>query len=276
LLSQMNEFIKKKKYGQNFLTSPDIPRKIAAACGADKQSGIIEIGPGKGILTVELAKIANKVCAVEIDTELKPYLNEIQLANRNIDIVYQDILKIDINEFIEKQLPNMNIYVCANLPYYITTPILIYLLESQANIDSITIMVQKEVAERLCSKPGTSTYSAITVAVNYHSEIKKLFNVPSGCFSPRPKVDSTVINLKILKNKAVAPKNETLMFGIIKSVFEQRRKTLVNNLYSFFNGKLNKEEITNVIVKLGFSTNTRGETLSINDFCIIADHFNGI
>ena len=267
-------FVTKKKFGQNFLTSPDIPRKIAASCGADKSIGVLEIGPGKGILTVELAKVAGKVCAVEIDTELETHLTENLKNFNNTEVVYGDILDFDLKELIKLKFGDMDVCVCANLPYYITTPILMKLLESGAGFKSITIMVQREVAARLCAKPGSAEYGAITASVNYYSDIKKLFKVPAGCFNPVPKVDSAVIKLTMPPQNPVIPKNEELFLKIIRAAFAQRRKTLVNNLFALFEGKTTKEQIAIELTEAGFEPDIRGEKLGIKEFCIIADSYS--
>lgn len=267
------KFSAKKKFGQNFLTSPDIPRKIATSCGADENIGVLEIGPGKGILTAELAKVSRKVVAVEIDTELEPYLTENLSSYNNIEIVYGDILEFDLKEIIKQKFGSMDVCVCANLPYYITTPILMKLLESGVRLISITVMVQKEVADRLSAKPGSAEYGAITAVVNYYSDIKKLFKVPAGCFSPVPKVDSAVIKLTLPPENPVIPKNEELFLNIIKAAFAQRRKTLVNNIFTLFKGTITKEQIANDLFELGFLPDIRGEKLGIREFCIIADSY---
>lgn len=267
------KFSAKKKFGQNFLTSPDIPRKTATSCGADENIGVLEIGPGKGILTAELAKVSRKVVAVEIDTELEPYLTENLSSYNNIEIVYGDILEFDLKEIIKQKFGSMDVCVCANLPYYITTPILMKLLESGVRLISITVMVQKEVADRLSAKPGSAEYGAITAVVNYYSDIKKLFKVPAGCFSPVPKVDSAVIKLTLPPENPVIPKNEELFLNIIKAAFAQRRKTLVNNIFTLFKGTITKEQIANDLFELGFLPDIRGEKLGIREFCIIADSY---
>lgn len=273
-MNQEQKFITKKRYGQNFLTSADIPKKIAENCGVDEDSAVLEIGPGKGILTLELAKRAKKVCAVEIDKDLEPILSEKLFGTDNVTVVFNDFLEIELDSFVKEHFGDLPLYVCANLPYYITTPILMKLLESGVQFKAITIMVQKEVAERLCSKPNTAEYGAITAAVNYYVDVKRLFKVPAGCFTPKPKVDSAVIKLTLPPQHPVKPKDQKLFFEVIRAAFGHRRKTLSNNLFTLLKEKalnIPKDEIAAELLKIGFEPDIRGEKLGITEFCIITD-----
>ncbi len=267
----MTDFKKKKQYGQNFLTSSAIPKRIAAESGIASDDGVIEIGPGFGILTRELCSIADKVIAIEIDTELMEILPEKLSGITNYKIINEDILKIDINRLIQEEFPNKEICVCANLPYYITTDIVMKLLEGEYGFKTITVMVQKEVAERFCSKPGTAGYGAITASISYYASVKRLFTVKAGSFDPKPKVDSAVIRFDVYKQPPVNPLDKASLFSVIKAAFSQRRKTLSNSLNSFFGNTLNKQEISEIITSNGFPETIRGEELDICDFSKIAD-----
>ncbi|MEG1743157.1 MAG: 16S rRNA (adenine(1518)-N(6)/adenine(1519)-N(6))-dimethyltransferase RsmA [Clostridia bacterium] len=270
----MSDFKKKKKYGQNFLTSVAIPQKIVAQSEIDKSFGVLEIGAGKGILTEELAKNAAFVVAVEIDNDLIDFLKDKFAPYQNVVIINSDILQTDINEIIKKYFTGLKTAVCANIPYYITSPIIMQLLEGGYGFDFITVMVQKEVAARLLSKKGESEYGAITVVCNYYARIKKLFNVSAGCFSPPPKVDSAVIKFDLYKIPPVHPENKTLFFSLIKAAFAQRRKIFSNSIQSCLNKPFTKEEICGILTKVGFDINVRGEALDIYDFTKISDIIN--
>ena len=258
-----------KKYGQNFLINKDVPYRIAQECGAGEEDCILEIGPGIGTLTQELCRIAKKVAAVEIDKGLIPILDQTLSEFDNVEIINSDILKTDIKKLIEDRFEKRNVYVCANLPYYVTTPILMFLLESQLPFKKMTFMVQKEVADRLCALPNESEYGAVTASVNYYGEIKKLFNVSAGNFMPAPKVDSAVIQISLYEKPPVSLEDEKLFFSIIKAAFEQRRKTLVNAL----NGKvkITKQEIAEAVKKTGLDENVRGEKLGIEEFAALSN-----
>lgn len=269
----MSEFKKKKKYGQNFLTNIAIPKRIAKESGITEECGVIEIGPGFGILTRELAQNAKKVVSVEIDSELIPILSENIADIKNLKIINNDIMQIDIAELIKNELPAMPVCVCANLPYYITTPIIMKLLEGNYGFTSITVMLQKEVADRLCAKSGTENYGAITASVNYYADIKRLFKVSAGSFSPPPKVDSAVIRMDLYKNPPVDVIDEKLFFKVIRAAFSQRRKTLVNALYSYFKSDFSKDEINAIIMQTGLKEKVRGEELDISCFALIANCF---
>lgn len=265
-------FTKKKALGQNFLTSDKIPIRIAEACGADRSCGVIEIGPGMGILTKQLALRAAKVVAVEIDEELIPILNEKFAATDNVKIINQDILKCNVASLIKEEFKGLNCVVCANLPYYITTPIIMSLLEGNHGFKSITIMIQKEVAERLCALPGTSNYGAVTAAVNYYAQVKKQFNVGAANFSPRPKVDSAVITITPYKDKPVKPNNEKLFFSVLKAAFATRRKTLVNSLSGAIKN-ITKADIQCIVSQFHPAT-VRGEELSVAELAKISDEID--
>lgn len=267
----MSEFKKKKQYGQNFLTNSAIPKRIAAESGITKDDGVIEIGPGFGILTRELSVIAYKVVAIEIDTELMEILPEKLKDCDNVKVINADILKTDINKIIQEEFPNKNVCVCANLPYYITTDIVMSLLEGGHNFRTITVMVQKEVAERFCAKAGSEGYGAITASINYYASVKRLFTVKAGSFDPKPKVDSAVIRFDLYKTPLVNPKDKGILFDVIKAAFSQRRKTLTNSLNSFFGNQIPKDKITQIIVSSGLSESVRGEELDIFMFAKIAD-----
>jgi len=259
-----------KKFGQNFLINEDVPIRIADECGVTKSDCVLEIGPGIGTLTRELCERAGKVVAVEIDTGLIPVLKETLEEHNNVKVINSDIMKTDLAKLFSEEFDGKDVYVCANLPYYITTPILMLLFESKLKFKKMTFMVQKEVADRLCSTPKDSEYGAVTAAVNYYGNVKKLFNVSAGNFMPAPKVDSAVIQITVYDKPPVSVSDEKLFFKVIKAAFEQRRKTLVNAL----NGKvdLNKERIQEAVTVSGFDINVRGERLSIDDYAVLSNN----
>ncbi len=263
-----------KKFGQNFLINEDIPIRIADECGARKNDCILEIGPGIGTLTRELCSVAEKVVAVEIDSGLIPVLKETLADFDNVEVINSDIMKTDINSLFEEKFKGKNVYVCANLPYYITTPILMLLLESRLPFKKMTFMVQKEVADRLCSNSNEGDYGAVTASVNYYGKVEKLFNVSAGNFMPAPKVDSAVIQITIYEEPLVKVKDEKLFFKVIKAAFEQRRKTLVNAL----SGKMDitKEQIQFAVSAVGLDRNIRGERLDVSDFARLSDEIKRI
>jgi len=258
-----------KKFGQNFLTDEHIVKRIASECTFDSDCGIIEIGPGLGTLSVELADIYKKVLAVEIDESLLPVLGETTSEYDNFEVICSDILKVDLKEIVDKYFNGSKVAVCANLPYYITTPILMYLLSSGVKFESITVMIQKEVADRLVALPGKKEYGAITVAINRYGTVKKLFNVPAGCFHPKPNVDSAVIMIVPHKERMYVECDENILSRTIHAAFGQRRKTLQNALNSEFSS-LSKSDIEDIIVESGFRADIRGEKLSINDFAVLS------
>lgn len=264
------QFRKKKQYGQNFLTNPAIPQRIVKESGIDETCGVLEIGPGLGALTLQLAPVARKIVAVEIDHELIQPLTEIFAPYEHITLVENDIMKVDLDGLLREHFPNMTVCVCANLPYYITTPILMKLLEGKHGFRSITVMVQKEVAERLCSKSGDDGYGAITASIGYYGKVKRLFTVTAGNFSPKPKVDSAVIRIDLYEEPPVCVEDEELFFDVIKAAFLQRRKTLSNALTSYFPA-FTKEDICEILVSLGMRPDARGEMLSTTQFAAVAN-----
>lgn len=264
-------FIFQKKFGQNFLIDPHVLNKIIRASEITEQDCVIEIGPGIGSVTQALLENAGKVISIEIDNQLIPILEEQFGENEKFLLVHSDVLKVDLKELIKKEAEGRNIKVVANLPYYITTPILMRLLEEELPIDSITVMVQKEVAERLAAVPGGKQYGAITVAVNYYAEPYLVANVPRNCFMPRPNVDSAVLKLTLKKEQCVSVKNKEQFFRIIKAAFLQRRKTLLNTLMAHGNLGLEKEKLKQILEESGVGASTRGETLSIEEFAALSD-----
>ncbi len=272
--SLMNEFgiNFQKKFGQNFLINKSVPERIAEESGGGKDACVLEIGPGIGTLTRELCSVYGNVLCVEIDEGLIPVLGRTLEDFDNVKVINGDIMKFDIAELVKSFPDGKDIYVCANLPYYITTPVIMKLLESGFPFRSLTLMVQKEVAARLTSAPGTAEYGAITASISYYGEVKRLFKVPAGCFMPAPKVDSAVIQITLHENKPVKPDDEELFFRVIKAAFGMRRKTLCNCLANEFT-QFSKEEIAKLLNDCGISPETRGEKLSIKEFCIIANIF---
>lgn len=258
-----------KKLGQNFLINPSVCPKIAEMGNASPGYGVLEIGTGVGVLTHELAKRAEKVCAVEVDERLLPILRETVGEHKNLHIIHGDILKCDIKKLIEEELGGLKIAVCANLPYYITTPILMYLLESGADIETITVMVQKEVADKLEAKVGTREAGAITVAVNFYGTVEKLFSVSRGSFMPAPNVDSAVIQIKTGGKWREAVNDQKHFFKMVRAGFQQRRKTLVNSLSGIMG--YDKAELSDVLKNLGISENVRIEALSMEELCTLSN-----
>lgn len=258
-----------KKLGQNFIINPSVCPKIAEMGNAAPGYGILEIGTGVGVLTHELAKRAEKVCAVEVDDRLLPILEETVGEHKNLHIIHSDILECDLNKLFEEEFAGLKVAVCANLPYYITTPILMYLLESNADIDTITVMVQKEVADKLEAKVGTRESGAITVALNYYGTVEKLFSVSRGSFMPAPNVDSAVIQIRTgrqWREKVNDPKH---FFRMVRAGFQQRRKTLVNALSGIMG--YNKAELTEILKNIGLSETVRIEALSMEELCKLSN-----
>lgn len=256
-----------KSLGQNFIVNPSVCPRIAEEGGASSGTGVIEIGTGVGVLTAELAKRADKVVAIEIDDRLIPVLSETLSDFDNVKIINEDVLKVDLDKVIEEEFSGMDVYVCANLPYYITSPIIMSLLESRLNIRAITVMVQKEAATRLTAELGTRDVGAVTVAVRYYSEPKLLFNVSRGSFMPSPNVDSAVIRLDIKNEKKVD--DEKHFFKVVRAAFSQRRKTLSNSLSSGLS--MDKKVIIEAIKSAGLPESIRPEQLSMEDFINIAE-----
>lgn len=259
-------FIFQKRFGQNFLIDSHVLNKIINAAEINSNDCIIEIGPGIGSMTELLAKKAKKVIAIEIDKSLIPILQENLQDFNNILIINDDILKINIIDLIDKYLKNENIKLVANLPYYITTPIVMKLLEEHIPLQNITIMVQKEVAARMTAKENTKEYGALSLAIGYYSIPELIANVPSNCFIPRPKIDSSVIKLELGRNLEIKPIDEKFLFKIIKAAFMQRRKTLQNSISNFSDLNISKEQIAKALNILNLSLNIRGECLSLENF----------
>ena len=264
-----------KEFGQNFLTNRIIPEDIADSCADTSERMILEIGPGIGCLTQELAMRYKKVVAVEIDKGLIPVLSRTLEEYDNITVINEDILKVDLAELIEKYSDGMPVSVCANLPYYITTPILMYLLESGVKFSTITVMVQNEVAARLSARPGSSDYGAITAVLGYYGSVRKLFKVSAGCFIPAPKVDSAVVRIDLYDKCPYEIRDERLFRNCIKAAFEMRRKTLENALTAKLGG-VTKEQVAEAISRCGFDPKIRGERLSTEDFAILSNHLYSI
>ena len=258
-----------KAKGQNFLIAPWVPRSIAEEAGVDDTAGVLEIGPGIGPLTQQLCLRAKKVCAVELDERLEPILDITVGEFDNLEIIWNDILKLDIPALVAGEFPGLRPMACANLPYYITSPILSALLEADC-FDSVTVMVQKEVAQRIAAEPGSADYSAFTVFCQYYAEPNLLFDVPAHCFMPQPKVTSAVIQLNVRKERNWGVLDENIFFRTVKASFAMRRKKLSTGLASGF-PELGKTGAAEVIEAAGFDANVRGETLSIPEFVRIAN-----
>ena len=258
-----------KAKGQNFLTQKWVPESIAMDAGVDKTAGVLEIGPGIGPLTQQLCLRAEKVCAVELDNRLKPILDLTVGEFDNLEIIWNDVLKLDIPALVTEKFDGLRPMACANLPYYITSPILTALLEAEC-FDSVTVMVQKEVAQRIAAKAGSADYSAFTVFCQYYAEPKLLFDVPAHCFLPQPKVTSAVIQLKVRKERNWNIDDPEIFFRTVRASFAMRRKKLSNGLASGF-PELGKTGAAEVIAACGFDENVRGETLTIPEFAKIAN-----
>ena len=271
---QKYDFVFQKKFGQNFLIDSHVLDKIVSAAGITKDDFVLEIGPGIGTMTQYLAASARKVFAVEIDKALIPILEDTLKEFDNVQVINQDILKVDIKKLAEEHNDGKPIKVVANLPYYITTPIIMGLFESEVPIDSITVMVQKEVADRMKVGPGTKDYGALSLAVQYYAEPYIVANVPPNCFMPRPKVGSAVIRLTRHEKPPVEVADEKLMFRLIRASFNQRRKTLANGLNNSPELSYSKEEIQQTIEKCGFKAGIRGEALTFEDFAKLANAFS--
>ncbi len=268
---QKYQFNFQKKFGQNFLIDTRILEEIIAASGVGKDDFVLEIGPGIGTMTQYLCETAREVVAVEIDNNLIPILKDTLAAYHNVEVLNEDILKVDINRLAQEKNGGRPIKVVANLPYYITTPIIMGLFESHVPIDSITIMVQKEVADRMQVGPGTKDYGALSLAVQYYAKPEIVVNVPPSCFMPQPKVGSAVIRLTRHERSPVDVKDEKLMFQIIRASFNQRRKTLANGLSNFPQLQLDKQQVTDCITALGVPATIRGEALSLEQFAQLSN-----
>ena len=270
---QKYQFAFQKKFGQNFLIDPHVLDKIIGAAGVTKEDMVLEIGPGIGTMTQYLAEAAGKVVAVEIDNNLIPILKETLADYDNITIINEDILKVDIKKLAEEYNGGRPIKVVANLPYYITTPIIMGLFESNVPIDNITVMVQKEVADRMQVGPGSKDYGALSLAVQYYAEPYIVANVPPNCFIPRPNVGSAVIRLTRHKEMPVQVTDPKLMFRLIRASFNQRRKTLQNGLNNAPDISFTKEQIIAAIESLGVPATIRGEALDLKQFAQLANYF---
>lgn len=264
-----------KRYGQNFLIDERVVGRIITGSGITADDTVLEIGPGTGNMTTELSKAAGKVIAIEVDESLKPVLTEVLSDCDNVTLVWGDVLKLDLPALLAEHSPDRNVKVVSNLPYYITTPIITYLLESRLPIDSITVMVQKEVAERMSAIPGTKEYGALTLAVAYHSTVEYVANVPPNAFIPRPNVDSVVVRLDLSGKPDVGVMDEQFMFRLIRAAFNQRRKTLVNAIKNSPELSLGREQMEQALEKLGFDVNVRGEVLSVREFAMLSDELSG-
>ena len=270
---QKYQFAFQKRFGQNFLIDAHVLEKIVSAAGITKDDCVLEIGPGIGTMTQYLAESAGQVIAVEIDTNLLPILTDTLKDYSNVKVINQDILKVDINELVKEYNNGRPIKVVANLPYYITTPIIMGLFESNVPIDNITVMVQKEVADRMQVGPGSKDYGALSLAVQYYASPYIVANVPPNCFIPRPNVGSAVIRLTRYQEPPLQVKDPKLMFKLIRASFNQRRKTLQNGLNNSPEISFSKEEITKAIESLGVSPSVRGEALSLEQFAQLANYF---
>ena len=259
-----------KALGQNFLINPSVCPRMAENCGADENTGVIEIGAGIGVLTAELAKRAKKVVSIELDTRLLPVLEETLSEFDNIEVVNADVMKTDLHALIEEKFQGMDVVVCANLPYYITSPIITMLLEEKLPIKAITVMIQKEAADRLSTPVGSRDSGAITVCTNYYAEVKHLFNVSRGSFMPPPNVDSTVIKLEIRPEPAVKVSDEKKFFRMVKAAFAQRRKTAVNSIASGMG--LSKNQVAEALQNSGLDVNVRAEKLTMEELAALSEN----
>ena len=258
-----------KSLGQNFLTAAWVPEDIAAAGVPEEGMGVLEVGPGIGCLTRELSKRAERVMSIELDKALKPILAETLANCKNVEVLFGDALKLDLAALAEEKLGGLKKTVCANLPYNVTSPLLTAFIQAGC-FDSITVMIQREVARRICAAPGCPDYGAFGIFVQWHMETELLFDVPPSCFMPQPKVTSSVIRLKKRREHPAQVEDEKLMFRIIRAAFNQRRKTLVNALSSQLGG-ITKEQVEEAIANCGFDTRIRGEALDIGGFAKISD-----
>ncbi len=264
-------FSARKKYGQNFLIDPHVLEKIMEAAQITKEDCVIEIGPGIGTMTQGLCERAGKVLAIEIDGELIPILKDTLSSYNNVTVLHADVMKTDLHQLIEEENQGKPVKVVANLPYYITTPIIMSLFESHIPIKSITVMVQKEVADRMQEGPGSKDYGALSLAVQYYASPEIVANVPPNCFVPRPKVGSAVIRLTAHERPPVDANDPAHMFRLIRASFNQRRKTLVNGLFNSPELDYQKEQITEALQDLGLSEDVRGETLTLNEFAMLSN-----
>lgn len=257
-----------KALGQNFLINPSVCPRMAELSGAGEGVGVIEVGPGIGVLTNELCKLADKVVAIELDKRLLPVLDETLAEYGNVKVINADVLELDLNKLIADEFPGMEVVICANLPYYITSPVIMKLLEDRLPVTAITVMVQKEAAQRICAPVGSRESGAVTVSVNYYAEPSLQFHVSAGSFMPAPKVDSAVIRLDIRETPPVET-DEKMFFSVVKAAFSQRRKVISNSLSSGL--KMSKDEINGILERAQVPANARAEKLSLEDFAKIAN-----
>lgn len=259
-----------KALGQNFLVNPSVCPKMAQMSLIDENTGVIEVGPGIGVLTKELALRAKKVVSIELDDRLPAVLEETLSEFDNVEIVKGDVLKTDLHKLIEEKLQGMRVVVCANLPYYITSPVIMYLLESKLPIESITVMIQKEVADRLCAKAGSRNAGAITVSVNYFAKAEKLFDVSRGSFMPAPNVDSAVIKLDIKKEPDIFVSDEKKFFKMVKAAFGMRRKTALNAISAGMG--IPKAEVEKALIESGLDVNIRAEKMTMEELALLCEN----
>ncbi len=268
-IMESSGFTFSKALGQNFLINPSVCPKMAELCGADENTGVIEVGPGIGVLTNELCKVAKKVVAIELDERLPAILGKTLADHDNVKVISGDVMKIDLHKLIEDEFQGMDVVVCANLPYYITSPVIMKLLEEKLPIKALTVMVQKEAADRLCAQMGTRECGAVTAAVRYYSEPKLLFKVSAGSFMPAPKVDSAVIRMDVDKKPALEIKDEKLFFRVVRGAFSQRRKTVANSLSSMLS--IDKQTVNSAIVKAGVNPQARPEAMTLEEFAALSN-----
>lgn len=261
-----------KALGQNFIVNPSVCPRMADESGIDSESGVIEIGAGIGVLTAELAKRAKKVVCIELDSKLLPILDETLADFDNIEIINADVLKTDLAALIEKKFGGMPVYVCANLPYYITSPVIMTLLESRLPLKAVTVMVQREAAQRLCAPVGSRLSGAVTVAVDYYAEARKLFDVSAGSFMPAPKVDSSVIRLDIREKPGIEVSDEKLFFSMVHAAFGQRRKTASNSISSGMG--IPKAVVAEAIERCGFPPSVRAESMTAEQLAALCEALN--
>ncbi|MCD8326965.1 MAG: 16S rRNA (adenine(1518)-N(6)/adenine(1519)-N(6))-dimethyltransferase RsmA [Lachnospiraceae bacterium] len=265
-----------KKYGQNFLIDANVLEKIISGAEIGKEDCVLEIGPGIGTLTQYLAEAAGRVAAVEIDRHLLPALEDTLSSYNNVTVINEDILKADIGQIAEKYHGGRAIKVVANLPYYITTPVILRLLECGVPIESITVMIQKEVADRMGAGPGSKDYGALSLAVQYYASPQILMQVSANCFFPRPGVDSAVIRLAGYETPPVTVQDAKQMFALIRAAFNQRRKTLVNSLANAGDLQVSKAQVSDALMKMGLSATVRGETLTLKEFAELSDRLTAV
>lgn len=272
---QKYQFNFQKKFGQNFLIDSNILNKIVQSAEVTKEDCVLEIGPGIGTMTQYLAEAAREVVAVEIDKNLIPILKDTLSAYNNVTVINEDILKVDLNQIVQDKNGGRPIKVVANLPYYITTPIIMGLFENHVPLKSITIMVQKEVADRMQVGPGTKDYGALSLAVQYYAKPEIITRVPASCFMPRPNVDSTVIRLEQYEEPPVSVKDEKYLFAVIRASFNQRRKTLANGLTNAGNLGVNRQLVEEALTQMGLSATARGEALTLSQFAELSNYLVG-